>query len=69
VVWPTYDTYCDLGLAAYCAYHRVYDWAAIITLPVLASFFTALAAYCRKNIQEEGIAVFLLVWPQVSNRK
>ena len=75
VVWPTYDTYCDIGLALYCLSHGVRLWGVVMTLPILSTFCTSLAAYLRKrrtgDVQSgtvwsgEGLALPLLIWPQV----
>ena len=68
---PTFDTYCDIGLAIYCHILGVTEWGLIIIIPVLCNFCTSLSAYIRRNKGEEGscsvdgLAVPFLLWPQV----
>ena len=77
VIWPTYDTYCDIGLTIYCLYHGVTSWGVAMLLPILSNLLTSISAYVRmrraKNLlgsktcwSVEGLALPLLVWPQQS---
>ena len=77
VIWPTYDTFCDIGLSVYCLYHGLRAWGIAMTLPILSNLVTSISAYLRKRRlaktelgpaavwTTEGFALPLLIWPQV----
>ena len=79
VVWPTYDTYSDIGITVYCMYHGLKSWGITMTLPIISTLATSISAYIRMRRTEvelnpgalwssEGFALPLLIWPQVQCR-
>ena len=78
VIWPTYDTYSDIGISVYCVYHDMRAWGITMTLPIISNLATSISAYIRMRRRgellgpgalwsSEGFALPLLIWPQVPN--
>ena len=76
VIWPTYDTYSDIGISVYCVYHDMRAWGITMTLPIISNLACSISAYIRMRKRgellgpgaywsSEGFALPLLIWPQV----
>ena len=73
-IWPTFDTYCDIGISLYCILSAdVWAWGLAMMVPLLYHLACSISSYVRmskRNMLEKNdiswIAIPFFIWPQVN---